>query len=493
MILLYRFYKTIRYAYLLLFSLYTKSSAQTFALLFDVVQDMGGVYVKFMQFLCLRLDNIDDDSKLQFVKLYDHVAYEPLNLSEFLEKELGEKQAQLTEIEQVPFAAGSFAQVYKAKLLDGRPVVLKVKRRDQYQKVMFDFFLLEMICRILTILFDFEQIGLLKLLGEFKKTTFQELEYKIEVKHALYFYEQYRNHPQVVIPETFAELSTDNLIVQEYIAGVSLSEVIIWKQQTPYYRDWLVEKYDIELKQMLFIVMLELIRQHLTFDKYYADPHPGNIILLPHNKFAFIDFGILDSTTSDKNEYFSLMKSLSEPVEEMNAVTTSQQFLRLGAQSLYCSLETIQKSLGKTAQTNKVLTELIIQEFADLIAVQKQTLTEVHTTKKEDVTFLVLQIAEAGKKFQIKVPTGFFNVMRSSTMFKSYAQHLEPGYNFSRTVYKKLAKEYENVALPQRKKAQKYSFEEASEVVMTWLSNIAEVDLPLYLQIHSVLNRKEYV
>ena len=491
MIVFNRLKKTIYHLFILVLAYYTKPTAVTMNLLYQAVQDLGGVYVKFMQFLCLRLEMFDDDVKIQFVKLYDQVDQEEMDVEEILFQELGEKRQLLKEVEKTPFATGSFAQVYKAKLQDGRSVVVKVRRADQHQKVTFDFFLMTIVCRVILLLFDFEQIDLLQLFKEFKKTTFQELEYKLELQHAQYFFEQYRNHPQIVIPETFAELCTNNVLVQEYVQGIPLTQVITWKQQRTDYHTFLEEQYGINLEMVFFSIATEVIRQHLTFDKFYGDSHPGNIILLPQNKFAFIDFGILDQTASDKKEYFTLMKTLGQPIEQLNEESMSQQFLKLGARSLYQSLEVIEKSLGQTEQSSK-LTDLIKAEYAQLIADCKDSLISQELEKREDLTGLVMQIAELGKKFQIQMPTGFFNVIRSSTMFKSFTSYLAPDYHYMRQVYRELAAEYEHVPLSEKRQPRKFSFEESVETVMDWLSSIAEADLPLYLQIHGILEGKNY-
>lgn len=488
MIILTRLKKTIYHFTVVLISFYTKPRSHTFSLLFEAVQDLGGVYVKFMQFLCLRLDVFDDDIKLQFVSLYDHVAYEDRDIQAILEHEIGAKSDRLSQISLEPFAAGSFAQVYKAVLDNTLPVVIKVRRTDQHQKVAFDFFLLYLVCRVITMVFDFEQIDLLRFLQEFKRTTFQELDYRIEVKHALYLYEQYRHHPQIVIPETFAELSTSTIIVQEFIDGLPLSDVMTLKQESPTYLADLKSEYKIDLKEVFFSIATEVIRQHLTFDKFYADPHPGNIILLPHNRFAFIDFGILDYTATERDEYFSLLKILGAPIEQLDVDGMSQQFLRLGARPLFLSLQEVERSMVAPG----VLTQIVKQEYAQLIQEQKAGLIHQEMKKKEDLTHLTLQVAEVGRKFQIEVPLGFFNVIRSSMMFKSYSSYLAPDYHYMRQVYRKIAEEYENASFPSKRNAKKYSFEEASEEVMTWLSSVAEVDLPLYLQIHSVLNKNGY-
>ncbi|MBI4066624.1 AarF/ABC1/UbiB kinase family protein, partial [Candidatus Gottesmanbacteria bacterium] len=196
-------------------------------IIFAAVSDFGGVYIKLIQFVCLRTNILSPEDKLHFLNFYDSALIEPIDIQAYVTRALGEeKTKQFAFINPTPFASGTFGQVYRARLADGSDVVIKVKRPHLVRKLTYDFFILRVFTKIFNLLLEQSIINLDETLSEFRESTYQELDYLQESKNADYFYRTFRGHPRLYIPRTYLELCTRDILVQEYVGGVAATDLI---------------------------------------------------------------------------------------------------------------------------------------------------------------------------------------------------------------------------------------------------------------------------
>jgi predicted unusual protein kinase regulating ubiquinone biosynthesis (AarF/ABC1/UbiB family) len=144
------------------------------------------------------------------------------------------------------------------------------------------------------------------LFAEFKKTCLQEINYKREAEAADHFYEQYKNHPQLVIPKTYLEFCTPKVIVQQYIQGLSVTDLLAYKAQGIDPHQYVKEHYNSDLLSQLYIVGYEIMANAVVGNLLQADPHPGNVILLQNNKVAMIDFGMTTQLVNNRLAYYEM-------------------------------------------------------------------------------------------------------------------------------------------------------------------------------------------
>ena len=189
----------------------------------EAVEQLGGIYVKLAQFVALRTPGLLIGEKMRLLAFYDAVnSDEKINIGHILKSELpSNKIEQIAKFETTPFAAGSIGQVFKGYLNDGTKIIIKIKSPGFRRKIRADFMLLSLIVTIYDLLYQPKSVNLPGLFKEFKRTTISELDYKKEVQNANYFYQEYEHHKTVKIPKTYADLSTNNIIIQEYVEGIS--------------------------------------------------------------------------------------------------------------------------------------------------------------------------------------------------------------------------------------------------------------------------------
>lgn len=95
------------------------------------LEELGPTYIKFGQLLSNRKDLIPEDLADELKKLQDDVLVEDIDIKQKLVDEFGiDPTEHFIYIDEKPFASASISQVYKAKLLSGEEVILKIKRSN---------------------------------------------------------------------------------------------------------------------------------------------------------------------------------------------------------------------------------------------------------------------------------------------------------------------------------------------------------------------------
>lgn len=452
----------------------------SYDVLFRAVSSLGGVYVKLLQFLSLRAHIFPDQTKLRFLTFYDQVPVEDMDISAILTKELGGNAlARFQSIETTPFASGTFGQVYKAILTDASPVIIKIQRPNLRKKLATDFLLIGIIGRIFDMLYYQTFVDIPKLIREFKVITYRELDYRAEVENALYLYERYRNHPVLYIPFTYAELSTNFVIIQEYVGGVAVTDLLRMKAQGIDVKTYLLAEYRSDIHYLIKRFSYDSMWQIFTFDRFYSDPHPGNIKILSDNRYAFIDFGIIGASPHNKRDYYNVIKYLSEGADALDAKQLGEQLLAIGAHHFHKCIgvydrifSTPESSLGQT----------IKERYRELIDAWRQDYRSLEIGRKEDYTKVWYDLFTMGERFTMKLPKGLFAGLRASALITSFSKFLAPEAKVMTSVYHDIIRDIDEQQLVNVEdiKDRTIGVEEAIETVTGWYENLAETDMSLY-------------
>jgi predicted unusual protein kinase regulating ubiquinone biosynthesis (AarF/ABC1/UbiB family) len=178
--------------------------------------------------------------------------------------------------DEEPIAAASIGQVYKATLLDGREVAVKVQYPGVASAVRADLQNLDMILRLLKRMapgLDAKAIA-----EEIKDRIVEELDYELEAQNQRSLARIFAGHPFIVVPDVVSSLSRERVLVSEFVSGVGFEEL---KTRSQPERD--------RLGEIIFRFFLGCLYRHRQFS---GDPHPGNFLLLDDGRVAFLDFGL---------------------------------------------------------------------------------------------------------------------------------------------------------------------------------------------------------
>ncbi|WP_117880404.1 ABC1 kinase family protein [Aureibaculum luteum] len=262
-----------------------------------MLEELGPTYVKLGQIFSNREDMLPPDLIKELVKLQDHVlTLKNFNINEVVEKELKINSTDYFQsIDTTPLAAASLAQVHKAILLNGNEVVLKVQRPDIKETIEADILVMKQVAKSLekhssqAKAFQPKQI-----IASFEKSIREELQFLQEVENMEHFAKDFKGNASIYVPKVYRELSTDTLICMEFIDGIKVSEIDM------------LTSLNIDCSAVAKVGVDLYLEQILEQGFFHADPHPGNIFVLPKTQqICFIDFGMMGSIMPNDRETLS--------------------------------------------------------------------------------------------------------------------------------------------------------------------------------------------
>lgn len=256
-------------------------------------EELGPTFVKLGQVLSMRPDLVPLDIATEFQKLQDEVAPFPYEeVQTVMREELKrEPETAFLNINDQPLAAASIAQVHRATLHNGKPIILKVQRPGIRAVIDVDLEILTDLARILTrhtqslVIYD-----PMAVVTEFDRSIHRELDFLSEGRNIQRFGRLFADDPTVFIPAFYPELSSPRLLVMDYVDGIKASRLD-----------------EISKNGLDRVVIAKrgaglILRQIFEFGFFHADPHPGNIMVLEDNVIAPLDYGMvgyLDQHTID--------------------------------------------------------------------------------------------------------------------------------------------------------------------------------------------------
>ncbi len=267
-----------------------------------VFEELGPTFIKLGQLLSTRPDLIPADFLDELAKLQDEVP--PFSLTEvqaIIKEELGRSPEELFHyFDAEPLAAASIGQVHRARLDNGIEVVVKVQRPGIENIIAVDLEILAHIADLMEqYLEEVQGHRPSSIVHEFARSLSREIDFSIELANVQRFARQFNRHPAVHVPLVYPELSTDRVLVMEYVLGIKSSKVDQLREQG----------YDLSLiaRRGANLVM----EQIFVHGFFHADPHPGNIFILPDNVVCFIDFGQMGRLSlKDREDFTDLVLDL---------------------------------------------------------------------------------------------------------------------------------------------------------------------------------------
>jgi predicted unusual protein kinase regulating ubiquinone biosynthesis (AarF/ABC1/UbiB family) len=264
---------------------------------------MGGVMIKVGQFLSARLDVLPKEITNELSGLQDEVSPEPFeSVRKVIEAEFGSAlETKYLEFDEMPKAAASIGQVHLAKL---RPeestdsstarfplVAVKVQRPHIEQIVATDLSALKVVASWLMRYPPIrKRVDIPSLLNEFSRSLYEEIDYLHEGKNAEIFAHNFEDDPQIRVPGVVWSHTTRCVLTLEYIEAIKITDY-------PAIETAGIDRGDVATR--LFDTYLKQIFEDNFF---HADPHPGNLFVLPEEpqaglekrpwKLVFVDFGM---------------------------------------------------------------------------------------------------------------------------------------------------------------------------------------------------------
>ncbi len=295
---------------------------------------LQGLIVKVGQFLSARTDVLPLSFTRELSQLQDAVPAAPFErVRPVLEAELGAPLPSVfSEFDHNAIAAASLGQVYRAKLMGGEVVAVKVVRPGIERLAQTDLRALRRIVRILHRFTKFgRRMNLIEVYTEFAAMVRQELDYRMEAEHLKRFARQFSTNRQVVVPRLHETFVSRRLLVMEFLEGAKITDLER------------IRNMNVDPDTVLRTLLDAFLRQVLLHGFVHVDPHPGNLLVLPDGRLGIIDFGMMTDISPDE------MQDLSNLIK--SAVTRDLDTLvgsvdRLGFLQPHADRAFLKKALG---------------------------------------------------------------------------------------------------------------------------------------------------
>ena len=270
----------------------------------DDLEKLGPTFIKLGQLLSTRADIMPEPYLEALSRLQDNV--EPFSFDEverIVSGELGGRISKLfAEFEREPTAAASLAQVHRARMRDGRMVVVKVQRPNIREQIVED---LEALQEAADFIDAHTETGRRyefgNLLAELRRSLLRELDFKIEANNLLKLRDSLREFEHIVIPEPVEDYTSSRVLTMDYIPGKKITDISPLR---------LLEIDGMELSTELFRAYL---KQMLVDGFFHADPHPGNVFLTDDNRIGLLDLGMVGHVnTRFQENLLRLLLAISE-------------------------------------------------------------------------------------------------------------------------------------------------------------------------------------
>ncbi len=261
-----------------------------------VMEELGPTFIKLGQILSTRPDLIPVEFIQELSKLQDNVPPFPYTEArQIIESEIGRPIEDIFQhFENTPLAAASIGQVHRAQLEDGEEVVVKVQRPGIRKTIEVD---LEIMLHLASLMErHLEELQVhhpVRIVQEFARTLEKEIDYTIEASHIERFARQSMDDPTVYVPKVFRDTTTERILTMEYIDGIKASEIDR------------IEREGLDRKIITARGADLILRQIFDYGFFHADPHPGNIFVLPDNVICLIDFGMMGYIDRQTREDFA--------------------------------------------------------------------------------------------------------------------------------------------------------------------------------------------
>lgn len=277
-------------------------------------ESLGGAWIKVSHLLAVAHALLPPEFRNELMALYHRSPGFPPELARrAIEEDLGKPVDDLFEqFVDHPVAAGSTGQVHAAILRrEGERVLVKVRRPDIEETWHRDLRLMRTLAWLGSHIGKFRAFRLREMAQEMEGIFSEELDYRREAAHLKRLRKALRR-AGVIIPRTWTKYASERVLVVEHLQGVFASEVLAEQEKDPdRLRTWLAEN-DVHPRKVVRRLYRAHIRQLLEGPCFHADPHPGNILLLRHDRVALIDFasvGRLDG--ADQTTYGRFLHLLS--------------------------------------------------------------------------------------------------------------------------------------------------------------------------------------
>jgi ubiquinone biosynthesis protein len=357
-------------------------------------EELGPMFIKLGQMLSTRGDLLPEAYRLELAKLVDDVPPLPAGvITQVIREDLGAApEAIFAFFDSVPLASASIGQVHTARLVDGRDVVVKVRKPGVETLVQLD---LEILAELLDTwaprLPGLKQYDAKGVLREFSESLLAELDYRREAANERFFRTVFANESGFSIPDVVGEFSTGRVLTHERVEGRKVSEVAD-----------LSTRRRAAVSQRIARFVLEPAFEHGVF---YADPHSGNLMIQDDGSLAVVDFGTVGRLTPEARRRVA---GMFLAISRRDAERLTDRLIEVTAP---------RRPIDRPALTSDV--ERLLERYVDV--------------SFDDVPLgnALGELLHVLRRHQLRLPSNLASLIKALVMCEGILQTLDPGASLS--------------------------------------------------------------
>ena len=271
-------------------------------------EELGPTFVKLGQMLSTREDLLPPAWTSELAQLHSHVPPVPFDeLLPQVEQALGRSPFDVfSDLEREPHAAASIAQVHRAKLASGAAVILKIRRPGIETKIDADLRILGQLAQVMEReLPEARCYRPVQVLDQLRRSLGRELDLAVEARSTERFARNFADDGDIVIPKVFWAWTSGVMNVQEEIVGIRGNDLAA------------IDAAGLDRAALAARGADAVLKMILVDGFFHADPHPGNVMYLPGNRIALIDFGMVGRLSpARRNQIVDLLAGLANHDDE---------------------------------------------------------------------------------------------------------------------------------------------------------------------------------
>ena len=362
------------------------------------LEELGPTYVKLGQMLSNREDLLPKDLTFELQRLQDEVPPESMSIRHKMESELNiDFDESFAFFDEVPIASASISQVYKAQLKTGEWVILKVKRENIDSIIESDVLIMKDLARLLENRYEAaKQMNLKQVVSAFESNIYKELSFLNEFNNIERFRKNFINESKIHVPQTYRQYSNNNILCMEFISGAKVNDKVK------------IFEYGLNPVDVNKIGLDLYLRQILEHGFFHADPHPGNVFLLPNQQFCFIDFGSMGT----------IMPSERDALEEIMT-----NFIFKDAKRVIRSIKKL--ALFYEIQDDKILE----QDIYDIFEILDNT-----AINEINATVIIEKMKTIMQKNRVLLPEFIYLLFRGIIIVEGMGKQLDPEMNVVKSI-----------------------------------------------------------
>ena len=360
----------------------------------ETFEELGLTFLKFGQVLAMRRDLLPDTYIDELELLQDQLP--ALGIEAVRDKVEAELGAPLTELfasfGETPLGSATIAQVHEATLQDGRHVAVKVQRPGLEEMIATDVAALTYLVELGESLFPrLRALDLPVLVTEFANSLNRETDFQQEARSILLFRTALAEVPDLWIPDVVTDYSTGSVLTMEFSAG---ERVDLYAKLHP-------EAMPRAINTLVRLMLQTIFEEGL----FHADPHPGNVLILPDGRLSLLDFGMTGELDKQMRESLTL---LLEAVVKGDARGATEAYLEMAPQG--------SEKVNRTA--------LLLDIKSVLYKIHRSNLAEVSIGDSFD------SLLRAGSRHGVHNPGEFFLLTRTFVILESMIRELDPDHDY---------------------------------------------------------------